>query len=91
MNDNARRLSAVPIHLPSLRETTCASAAEHLQATVSNGVITLHGRVRDTPCIPVAACLVRAVEGVVDVEFDVTGPDAARAGPTAADWSGEAR
>ncbi|WP_434099352.1 CBS domain-containing protein [Streptomyces platensis] len=31
-----------------------------------------------TSLMPVAARLVRAVEGVVDVEFDVTGPDPAR-------------
>jgi len=42
-------------------------------------VVTLSGRVRDTSLIPVAARLVRAVEGVVDVEFDVNAPAAARA------------
>ncbi|MEU4654614.1 CBS domain-containing protein [Streptomyces sp. NPDC023723] len=36
---------------------------------VSDGVVTLTGRIRDTSLIPVAARLVRAVEGVVDVEF----------------------
>ncbi|MEU5541945.1 CBS domain-containing protein [Streptomyces sioyaensis] len=57
--------------------------AKDLQVTVADGVVTLRGRVRDTSLVPVAARLVRAVEGVVDVEFDVTGPDAARTGPTA--------
>ncbi|MFF3543907.1 CBS domain-containing protein [Streptomyces platensis] len=50
-----------------------------LRVTVVDGVVTLSGRVRDTSLIPVAARLVRAVEGVVDVEFDVTAPAAARA------------
>lgn len=58
--------------------------AKDLRVTVTDGVVTLSGRVRDTSLIPVAARLVRSVEGVVDVEFDVTGPDAARAGSTAA-------
>ncbi|WP_406473297.1 CBS domain-containing protein [Streptomyces platensis] len=49
-----------------------------LRVTVVDGVVTLSGRVRDTSLIPVAARLVRAVEGVVDVEFDVTAPAAAR-------------
>ncbi|MEW9521709.1 CBS domain-containing protein [Streptomyces tubercidicus] len=50
-----------------------------LRVTVADGVVTLSGRVRDTSLIPVAARLVRAVEGVVDVEFDVIAPAAARA------------
>ncbi|KPI11074.1 CBS domain containing membrane protein [Actinobacteria bacterium OK006] len=41
---------------------------------VQDGVVTLTGRVRDTSLVPVAARLVRAVEGVVDVEFELTGP-----------------
>ncbi|MCX4418758.1 CBS domain-containing protein [Streptomyces mirabilis] len=41
---------------------------------VHDGVVTLTGRVRDTSLVPVAARLVRAVEGVVDVEFELTGP-----------------
>ncbi len=51
-----------------------AAPERDLRVTVVNGVVTLSGRVRDTSLIPVAARLVRAVEGVVDVEFDVTGP-----------------
>ena len=42
---------------------------------VHNGVVTLGGRVRDTSLVPVAARLVRAVEGVVDVTFALDGPD----------------
>ncbi|MFF9126851.1 CBS domain-containing protein [Streptomyces sp. NPDC014889] len=39
---------------------------------VVDGVVTLTGRIRDTSLVPVAARLVRAVEGVVDVECDLT-------------------
>ncbi|RMB85190.1 CBS domain-containing protein [Streptomyces shenzhenensis] len=39
---------------------------------VRDGVVTLSGTVRDSSLLPVAARLVRAVEGVVDVEFDLT-------------------
>ncbi|MEU6091412.1 CBS domain-containing protein [Streptomyces sp. NPDC047085] len=46
------------------------SSAIHVD--VHDGVATLTGRVRDTALVPVAARLVRAVEGVVDVEFDLT-------------------
>ncbi|NUO43162.1 MAG: CBS domain-containing protein [Streptomyces sp.] len=38
---------------------------------VHDGVVKLAGRVRDTSLIPVAARLVRAVEGVVDVDFEL--------------------
>lgn len=44
------------------------------RVAVRDGVVTLSGRVRDTSLIPVAARLIRAVEGVVDVQFDVPGP-----------------
>lgn len=40
-----------------------------VQVDVSEGVVTLTGRIRDTSLVPVAARAVRAVEGVVDVEF----------------------
>ncbi|MCW7986964.1 CBS domain-containing protein [Streptomyces platensis subsp. clarensis] len=62
-----------------------AAPAKDLQVTVVDGVVTLSGRVRDTSLMPVAARLVRAVEGVVDVEFDVTGPDPARTAPPSVD------
>lgn len=42
-----------------------------VRAVVRDGVVTLSGTVRDTSLLPVAARLVRAVEGVVDVEFDL--------------------
>nr|BFD81819.1 hypothetical protein StreXyl84_12200 [Streptomyces sp. Xyl84] len=40
---------------------------------VCDGVVTLTGHVRDTSFVPVAARLVRAVEGVVDVDCRLTG------------------
>ncbi|MFK0113420.1 CBS domain-containing protein [Streptomyces sp. NPDC091217] len=43
-----------------------------LRVDVHDGVVTLAGRIRDTSLIPVAARLVRAVEGVVDVDFDLS-------------------
>ncbi|MEU2773380.1 CBS domain-containing protein [Streptomyces sp. NPDC007162] len=43
-----------------------------LRVNVHDGVVTLAGRVRDTSLVPVGARLVRAVEGVVDVEFDLS-------------------
>ncbi|MGC4986538.1 CBS domain-containing protein [Streptomyces sp. DT193] len=46
-----------------------------VRVEVRGGVVTLTGRVRDTALVPVAARLVRAVEGVVDVGFDLTGPE----------------
>ncbi|MFF7886593.1 CBS domain-containing protein [Streptomyces sp. NPDC007896] len=45
-----------------------------VRVQVHDGVVTLAGRVRDTSLVPVAARLVRAVEGVVDVEFELPGP-----------------
>ncbi|MGX1267550.1 CBS domain-containing protein [Streptomyces phaeoluteigriseus] len=46
--------------------------AEPLGVQVREGVVTLTGRIRDTSLVPVATRLVRAVEGVVDVECDFT-------------------
>ncbi|WP_089107388.1 CBS domain-containing protein [Streptomyces hyaluromycini] len=43
-----------------------------LRVDVQEGVVKLVGRIRDTALVPVAARLVRAVEGVVDVEFELT-------------------
>ncbi|WP_037603561.1 CBS domain-containing protein [Streptacidiphilus rugosus] len=40
---------------------------------VEDGVVMLTGRLADTTLVPVAARLARAVEGVVDVQWDVTG------------------
>ncbi|MBV2357647.1 CBS domain-containing protein [Streptomyces sp. J2-1] len=42
-----------------------------VRVEVHDGVVTLTGRVRDTSLVPVAARLVRSVEGVVDVAFDL--------------------
>ncbi|MFD6286733.1 CBS domain-containing protein [Streptomyces sp. NPDC060205] len=39
---------------------------------VRDGVVKLSGHIRDTSLVPVAARLARAVEGVVDVEFDLS-------------------
>jgi hypothetical protein len=44
---------------------------------VRDGLVTLGGRVRDTSLLPVAARLTPAVEGVVNVEFALDGPDRA--------------
>ncbi|MCT7355844.1 CBS domain-containing protein [Streptomyces sp. 15-116A] len=44
------------------------------RVAVRDGIVTLSGRIRGTSLVPVAARLIRAVEGVVDVEFDVSGP-----------------
>ncbi|GAA2473586.1 CBS domain-containing protein [Streptomyces longisporus] len=49
--------------------------ASAVRVEVRDGVVTLGGRVRDTSLVPVAARLVRAVEGVVDVEFALDGHD----------------
>ncbi|MEV5850516.1 CBS domain-containing protein [Streptomyces sp. NPDC051985] len=46
--------------------------ASLLRVVVRDGVVTLAGRIRDTSLVPVAARLVRAVEGVVDVDFDLS-------------------
>ncbi|MFC9235022.1 CBS domain-containing protein [Streptomyces decoyicus] len=56
-------------------------SSKDLEVSATDGVVTLRGTVRDTSLLPVAARLVRAVEGVVDVAFDVTGPTPARTGP----------
>ncbi|MER6030051.1 CBS domain-containing protein [Streptomyces sp. NPDC001851] len=42
-----------------------------VRVEVEDGVVTLTGRIRDTALVPTAARLVRAVEGVVDVRFDL--------------------
>ncbi|MCK7624331.1 CBS domain-containing protein [Streptomyces sp. RS10V-4] len=51
--------------------TLFAAPARDLRITVADGVVTLGGRIRDRSLVPVLARLVRGVEGVVDVEFDV--------------------
>ncbi|MFF7236933.1 CBS domain-containing protein [Streptomyces collinus] len=52
------------------------SSAVHVD--VQDGVVTLTGRLADTALVPVAARLIRAVEGVVDVQFDLAHGTAAR-------------
>ncbi|WP_328785246.1 CBS domain-containing protein [Streptomyces canus] len=44
-----------------------------IRVDVHDGVVKLVGRVRDTALVPVAARLVRAVEGVVDTDFELNG------------------
>jgi predicted transcriptional regulator len=46
-----------------------------IQVEVHDGLATLTGRIRDAAMVPVAARLVRAVEGVVDVQFDLAHDD----------------
>ncbi|MBL1098818.1 CBS domain-containing protein [Streptomyces coffeae] len=43
-----------------------------VQVSVSEGVVTLTGRIRDAVLIPAAARLIRAVEGVVDFDNQLT-------------------
>ncbi|WP_443073309.1 BON domain-containing protein [Streptomyces sp. NBC_01451] len=45
-----------------------------IRVEVRDGVVTLTGRIRDTTFVPVAARLVRAVAGVVDVDCAPPGP-----------------
>ncbi|WP_371658396.1 CBS domain-containing protein [Streptomyces sp. NBC_00280] len=45
---------------------------EPIRVEVAEGVVTLTGRIRDTSLVPVAARLVRTVEGVVDVQCDLS-------------------
>ncbi|CAL9283260.1 CBS domain-containing protein [Streptomyces olindensis] len=48
------------------------SPTSAVRVAVQEGVVTLSGRIRDTALVPVAARLIRAVEGVVDAEFDLS-------------------
>ncbi|WP_445043018.1 BON domain-containing protein [Streptomyces sp. SAS_272] len=43
-----------------------------VRVEVRDGAVKLVGQIRDMSLVPVAARLVRAVEGVVDVDFDVS-------------------
>jgi CBS-domain-containing membrane protein len=47
---------------------------EPVGVAVRDGVVTLTGRVPDASLVPVAVRLARAVEGVVDVDSELTGP-----------------
>ncbi|MFJ9419768.1 CBS domain-containing protein [Streptomyces sp. NPDC101227] len=66
-----------------------AGSAKDVSVGVTDGVVTLSGRIRDTSLIPVAARLGRAVEGVVDVTFDLERPAPARVGSPVADRASE--
>ncbi|MEW2032764.1 CBS domain-containing protein [Streptomyces roseifaciens] len=48
--------------------------APTVEAHVKEGVVTLSGTLHDTALVPVMARLVRAVEGVVNVELRLSGP-----------------
>ncbi|GAA2473686.1 CBS domain-containing protein [Streptomyces longisporus] len=48
--------------------------AESIRVEVREGVVRLTGRTGDTALVPIAARLVRAVEGVVDVDCALLGP-----------------
>ncbi|MGP4050179.1 CBS domain-containing protein [Streptomyces sp. 2A115] len=47
---------------------------EPIRVEVHDGVVKLTGRIADTALVPIAARLVRAVEGVVDVDCALSGP-----------------
>ncbi|AWK12817.1 hypothetical protein DDQ41_09340 [Streptomyces spongiicola] len=47
-------------------------AAAGVEASVTDGVVTLRGGLRDRSLIPLLARAVRAVEGVVDIRLDLT-------------------
>ncbi|MFI8219643.1 CBS domain-containing protein [Streptomyces sp. NPDC085932] len=49
------------------------AAPETVRVEVSDGVVTLAGRVGDTSLVPIVARLVRSVEGVVDVDMALSG------------------
>lgn len=54
-----------------------------VRVRVTDGVVTLSGRIGDTSRVPVAARLVRSVEGVVDVRWDLDHSRPDPAGPPA--------
>ncbi|MFF3941058.1 CBS domain-containing protein [Streptomyces phaeofaciens] len=51
-----------------------AAPVEDIGVEVRDGVVTLTGRIRNTSLVPVVTRLVRAVEGVVDVDCALSGP-----------------
>ncbi|MEU9379474.1 CBS domain-containing protein [Streptomyces sp. NPDC048279] len=55
-----------------------------IHVNVHEGVVTLRGRIRDTALISVAVRLIRAIEGVVDVEPHLTAASEDPAGPASA-------
>ncbi|UXY23528.1 CBS domain-containing protein [Streptomyces cynarae] len=73
LEEEVRRIVIAPL-FPALAHT--------IHADVRDGVVTLRGRIADSPLISLAARLTRAVEGVVDVECDLTEARSAGAEPT---------
>ncbi|GGN80039.1 hypothetical protein GCM10011579_065140 [Streptomyces albiflavescens] len=65
------------------------SPVSAVRVEARDGVVELIGRIRDTSLVPVAARLIRAVEGVVDVEFDLDEP-VRTSGATAVTTEGDA-
>ncbi|MGY4967861.1 CBS domain-containing protein [Streptomyces nigrescens] len=57
------------------------ASPDEVTVSVTDGVVTLSGPIRDRSLMAVAARLVRAVEGVVDVTFDATRAAPSRTGP----------
>lgn len=55
-------------------------AGETVRVRVDNGVVVLSGNLSDTRLVPLAERLVRAVAGVVDVQWRVSGDSRTRAG-----------
>lgn len=49
------------------------AASPHVEVGVADGVVTLRGVIPDTSLVPVAARLARSVEGVVDVDCQLSG------------------
>ncbi|GKQ37485.1 CBS domain-containing protein [Streptomyces sp. A012304] len=60
-----------------------------VRVAVREGVVKLGGRIRDTSLVPVAARLIRAVAGVVDIEFDLSEHDRSSESTTVPSAHGE--
>ncbi|MEK2479380.1 CBS domain-containing protein [Streptomyces noursei] len=65
-----------------------AAPTKDLHVEVADGVVTLSGHMRDRSLVPVVARLVRGIEGVVDVAYDVTGVAPVHIGPPGAGSQG---
>lgn len=61
---------------------------DDVRVEVRDGVVRLLGHIHDTALVPVAARMIRAVEGVVDVEFALDGNGHAQGVGAGADVSG---
>ncbi|MCX4807562.1 CBS domain-containing protein [Streptomyces sp. NBC_01214] len=64
-----------------IRDVVLAELAPpvHLQASVTDGVVTLRGSLRNRALVPLVARAIRAVEGVVDVRMELEGQPAGAA------------